>query len=383
MEPRLFLDFEKYVRAIYHDEHILLHRPVFSQSDEQCVLACLKSNFVSSAGPEVGLFEKQMAEFTESKYAVATVSGTAALHACLAVIGIGFGDEVITPSLTFVATGNAVKYCGAEPVFLDVEPTTGTISPEALRRFLSNETTYVNGKLLNKSTKRPIKACIVMHTFGHPARLTELSEICKNFDIDLIEDAAEALGSRINDRHVGNAGILSIYSFNGNKIITTGGGGMITSNDEELATKLRHITTTAKVPHQYNYFHDQLGFNYRLPNLNASLGLGQMKYLQKFLAAKRKVAKLYDDFFKETPVRFWSEEPGAVSNYWLNAISFPDKELKHAFLDFANSRGIMTRPVWDLLPTLPHFKHSQTDGIPVARDIFETTVNIPSSVPNN
>lgn len=383
MEQRLFVDFEKYVRGIYHDEHILLHRPVFSQSDEQYVMACLKSNFVSSAGPEVGLFEKQIAEFTEAKYAVATVSGTAALHACLAVIGVGYGDEVIIPSLTFVATGNAVKYSGAEPIFLDVEPMTGTISPDALRSFLSNKTTYVNGVLKNKSTKRPIKACIAMHTFGHPARLIELSEICKDFDIDLIEDAAEALGSRINDRHVGNAGILSTYSFNGNKIITTGGGGMITTNDEELAMKLRHITTTAKVPHQYNYFHDQLGFNYRLPNLNASLGLGQMKCLQKFLAAKKIVAKLYEDFFEETPVRFWSEEPGAVSNYWLNAISFPDKELKYAFLDFTNSRGIMTRPVWDLLPTLPHFKHSQTDGMPVARGIYETTVNIPSSVPNN
>ncbi len=383
MGQKLFLDFEKYVRTIYHDENILLHRPVFSQSDEHYVMASLKSNFVSSAGPEVGLFEKEVAKFTGAKYAVATVSGTAALHACLAVIGVGYGDEVIIPSLTFVATGNAVKYCGAEPVFLDVEPMTGTISPDALHCFLSKNTTYVNGQLLNKSTQRPIKACIVMHTFGHPARLTKISKICKSFDIDLIEDAAEALGSRINEIHVGNAGRLSIYSFNGNKIITTGGGGMITSNDEDLAIKLRHITATAKVSHQYNYFHDQLGFNYRLPNLNASLGLGQMKYLRKFLTEKRKVAKLYDDFFKGTPVRFWSEEPGVASNYWLNAVSFPNKELKYAFLDFTNSRGIMTRPVWDLLPTLPHFKHSQTDGIPVARGIFETTVNIPSSVPNN
>ena len=286
MEHQLFLDFEKYIRSIYHDEHIILHRPVFSQSDEQYVLNSLKSNFVSSAGPEVGLFEKEVAKFTGAKYAVATVSGTAALHACLTAIDVGYGDEVIIPSLTFVATGNAVKYCGAEPVFLDVEPMTGTISPDALRRFLSSETKYVNGRLVNKSTQRPIKACIAMHTFGHPARITKLSEICKSFEIDLLEDAAEALGSRINKTHVGNEGRLSIYSFNGNKIITTGGGGMITTNDEELAIKLRHITTTAKVSHQYNYFHDQLGFNYRLPNLNASLGLGQMKCLQKFLSAK-------------------------------------------------------------------------------------------------
>ena len=383
MVKQLFLDFEKYVRGIYHEDQILLHRPVFSKSDEHYVLASIKSNFVSSAGPEVGLFEKEVADFTGAKYAVATVSGTAALHTCLAVLGVGYGDEVIVPSLTFVATGNAVKYCGAEPVFLDVEPETGTISPDALRLFLSTKTTYLNGQIVNKSSQRPIKACIVMHTFGHPAKLTELTDICKSFDIDLIEDAAEALGSRVNAKHVGNAGRLSIYSFNGNKIITTGGGGMITSNDEDLAVKLRHITTTAKVAHQYNYFHDQLAFNYRLPNLNASLGLGQMKFLNKFLCEKRKIAKLYYDFFKGTSVRFWSEVPGVESNYWLNAISFPNKELKYAFLDYTNSRGIMTRPVWDLLPTLPHFKHSQTDSMTVAKNIFETTVNMPSSVPNN
>ena len=383
MEPQLFLDFEKFVRQIYHEVPLLLHRPVFSNSDERHVLASLKTNFVSSAGPEVGLFEEQIAEFTEAKYAIATVSGTAALHACLAAIGVTQGDEVIIPPLTFVATGNAVKYCGAEPVFLDVEPITGTICPEALRHFLLNATTSVNGRLVNKISKRTIKACIAMHTFGHPARLFELSEICKSFDIDLIEDAAEALGSRIKDSHVGNVGRLSTYSFNGNKIITTGGGGMITTNDEELAVKLRHITTTAKVPHRFNYFHDQLGFNYRLPNLNASLGLGQMEHLTKFLAAKRKVAGIYSDFFKESFVRYWSEVPGTKSNYWLNAISFPTEELKHSFLEFTNSRKIMTRSVWNLLPTLPHFKNAQTDGISVARSIYQTTVNIPSSVPNN
>ncbi|MDB0032781.1 LegC family aminotransferase [Amylibacter sp.] len=381
IDKNLFELFEKLVRSIYSEDFIPLHRPVFDEHDKKNVANCIDSNFVSSAGKEIASFEQKVSRYTCTKFAISTVTGTAALHVALKVLGVEAQDEVICPCLSFVATANAIKYCGAEPVFLDVEKQNGALCPIQLKKFLIEETKFKNDTLINKNTGRRIRACIVMHTFGHPAQMEELSILCKKFMLPLVEDAAEALGSLSKGKHVGNLCDVAVYSFNGNKIITTGGGGMVTTNDPVLAKKLKHLTTTAKVPHKYEYFHDQLGFNYRMPNLNACLGLNQMDQIEKFLISKRKVANIYSDFFKQTPFRFWSEPDNCESNYWLNTVSFSSSQEKHEFLEFTNSRNIMTRPVWALLSSLPYFKGCYIYGDQVAKSIYETTVNLPSSVP--
>ena len=381
INENLFELFEKLVRSIYSEDFIPLHRPVFDEHDKENVANCIDSNFVSSAGKEITTFEQKVASFTGSKFAISTVTGTAALHVSLKVLGVEAHDEVICPCLSFVATANVIKYCGAEPIFLDVEKQNGALCPIQLKKFLTEETHFKNGTLINKNTGRRIRACIVMHTFGHPAQMEELSILCKKFILPLVEDAAEALGSRSKGKHVGNLSDVAVYSFNGNKIITTGGGGMVTTDDPVLAKSLKHLTTTAKVPHRYEYFHDQLGFNYRMPNLNACLGLNQMDQIDKFLISKRNVANIYSDFFTQTPFRLCSEPDGCKSNYWLNTVSFSNSQEKYEFLEFTNSRNIMTRPIWALLSSLPYFEGCQTYGDQVAKSIYETTVNLPSSVP--
>lgn len=367
------------LREHYGDGFIPLHRPVFNDTEKQYLLECIDSNFVSSAGKEVDEFESKICALTNSKYAKSMVNGTAALHLALRVAGVNEGDEVITQRVSFVATANAIKYCSASPIFLDVERQTGTLCPNLLRTFLENRTKWDAGYRVNIASGKRVSVCVVMHTFGHPAQMRELRAICDEFKILLIEDAAEALGSYLDGEHVGKYSDLATYSFNGNKIITTGGGGCITTNDNQLSEKIKHLSTTAKVPHKYEYFHDQLGFNYRMPNLNACLGLAQLKKMDYFLENKRSLANKYRNFFANTGFRFWEERHNCMSNYWLNAVSFKTSDQKIAFLEKTNELGVMTRPVWVLLDKLPYFAGCETVKNGAADVIYDTTVNLPSS----
>ena len=300
----MFDPFISFVREIYGNENVPLHRPLFSDEEENRVAKAIKSNFVSSAGQDIEVFEGEIANFTGARHAVATVNGTAALQVAMHVSNIGPGDEVITQAVSFVATANAISYCGAKPIFIDVDLDTLSMSPTALLDFLQNRVEINSGRAYNKNSGARIKACLPMHSFGQPARIAEISAICKQFNITLIEDCAESLGSFISDSHTGLFGRLAAISFNGNKIITTGGGGMIITNDDELAARAKHITTTAKCSHPYEYYHDELGFNYRMPNLNAALGLAQVAKLSDFLKIKRRLAISYQKFFQNTEFTF-------------------------------------------------------------------------------
>ncbi|MQM37961.1 GDP-perosamine synthase [wastewater metagenome] len=371
-----------YVRAIFGEGFIPLHRPVFEGAEKDYLVDCVDSNFVSSVGARVTEFEKRVADFVGARHAVATVNGTAALHAALVVAGVEPGDEVLAQALTFVATCNAVAYTGAEPVFVDVDEDTLGLSPEAVRRYLeAHAEVGEGGACINRSTGRRIAACLPMHTFGHPARVAELVAVCDEYGIPVVEDAAESLGSWVGERHTGTFGRLGTLSFNGNKVITTGGGGMIVTDDDDLAARARHLTTTAKAPHGYEFFHDELGFNYRLPNLNAALGVAQMERLPDILAAKREVARRYAEFFEGRREAFLTERAGTTANYWLNAVQLASRAERDALLEYTNQREVMTRPIWRLMTELPMYQHCQHDGLANARWLEERIVNLPSSVP--
>ena len=371
------------IRAIYGDGFIPLHRPVFEGNEKRYLVDCIDSNFVSSVGAKVTEFEQQVAAFTGSKYAIATVNGTAALHVALQLAGVGRGDEVISQALTFIATCNALSYAGAHPVFVDVDRDTLGMSPEALRRFLSTHAERRDGGCWNKGTGRRIAACVPMHTFGIPLRIAEIAAICAEWGIALVEDAAESLGSYVDGRHTGTFGLLATLSFNGNKVITTGGGGMIITDDEAIARRAKHLTTTAKVPHPYEFVHDEVGYNYRLPNLNAALGCAQMERLAEMLAIKTEVAQRYREFFAGTDVRFVEPLPGDTSNSWLNAIVLGSEADRDDFLAYTNGRDIMTRPVWRLMSRLQMFKDCQRDGLENSHWLEARVVNLPSSVPES
>jgi aminotransferase in exopolysaccharide biosynthesis len=312
---------------------------------------------------------------------VAVVNGTNALQVALRLVGVERDCEVLTQALTFVATCNAIAYTGAEPVLLDVDRETLGLSPEALSAFLQNNAELRDEGCFNRTTGRRIAACQPMHTFGHPARIDEIAELCAEWRIPLVEDAAESLGSWYKGQHTGTFGRVGVFSFNGNKIVTTGGGGMIVSDDEELARRAKHLTTTAKVPHAYEYVHDELGFNFRMPNLNAALGCAQMDQLEGFLAAKREVMERYRAFFDGAGVEFVTEPDGARSNYWLNAIIVESREARDAFLEATNEQGVMTRPIWRLMSELPMYADCQHDGLKVSKWLEERVVCLPSSVP--
>lgn len=369
------------VRGIYGDGFIPLHRPIFGGSERQYLVDCIDSNFVSSVGAKVTQFEQQIAAFTGAKYAVATVNGTAALHVALQLAGVQRGDEVLSQALTFIATCNALSYAGAEPVFIDVDRDTLGLSPEALRLWLSANVELRDGQAYNRSTGRRIAACVPMHTFGFPLRIAEVVAICDEYGIPVVEDAAESLGSYVGERHAGTFGKLATLSFNGNKVITTGGGGMIITDDEALARRAKHLTTTAKVPHPYEFVHDEVGYNYRLPNLNAALGCAQMERLPEMLAIKAGVARRYAEFFEGSGVRFVQPIEGATANWWLNAIVLEDEAARDALLEFTNAQGVMTRPIWRLMSRLEMFKHCQNDGLENSRWLEARVVNLPSSVP--
>lgn len=369
-------------RAIYGDAVIPLHRPVFEGNERRYLVDCIDSNFVSSVGAKVTEFEKRVAAFTGAKYAVATVNGTAALHVALQLAGVRRGDEVLSQALTFIATCNALSYTGAEPVFIDVDRDTLGLSPEALRRWLSANAVVREGCAYNRSTGRRISACVPMHTFGFPLRIAEVVETCQEYGITVVEDAAESLGSYMGGKHTGTFGKLATLSFNGNKVITTGGGGMIITDDEGLAKRAKHLTTTAKLPHPYEFVHDEVGYNYRLPNLNAALGCAQMERLPEMLAIKAGVARRYAHFFERSGVRFLQPIEGATANWWLNAIVLQDEASRDALLEATNTQGVMTRPIWRLMSRLEMFKHCQHDGLEHSHWLEARVVNLPSSVPN-
>jgi len=361
-------------------EFIPLHEPRFHGNEKVYLNECIDSTFVSSIGKFVDLFEEEFAKKVGAKYAVATMNGTSALHIALLLAGVTSDDEVITQPLTFIATCNAISYCGAKPVFIDVNLDTMGLSPNALRKFLEQNCEMINEQCINKSTQKVIKACVPMHTFGHPCKIEEIQALCEKWNIVLVEDAAESLGSYYKGRHTGTFGKLGAFSFNGNKIITSGGGGVIVTDDESLAKKAKHLTTTAKIPHPYEYVHDEIAYNYRMPNLNAALLVAQLEQLDTFLNAKRDLAQKYKTFFTQSQEFTFIEEPcNAQSNYWLNGIIVADLAQRNQFLELTNAQGIMTRPVWRLMNELEMFKKCQSDALKNAKYLEERVVNIPSS----
>ena len=381
----VFKEIVEFIRKLYKkpEGFIPLHAPIFNGNEKKYVNECIDTTFVSSVGKFVDRFEEMVAVYTGSKKAVACVNGTNALHLSLLLLGVERNDEVITQPLTFIATCNAISYIGAHPVFIDIDLDTLGMSPLSLRSWLENNVDYKSGNIpYNKTTNRRIKACVPMHTFGHPCRIDEIADICAEYNIELIEDAAESLGSYYKGKHTGTFAKIGVLSFNGNKIVTTGGGGMLLFQDEEKAKFAKHITTQAKVPHQWEFVHDQVGYNYRMPNINAALGCAQMEQLSQFLLSKHQIAQSYSDFLKtlSSDITFFNESKNAQSNYWLNVILFKDKEERNDFLKFTNENGVMTRPAWELMNNLLMFNHCQTFNIENALWMEERIVNIPSSV---
>ncbi len=371
----------KFIQEAYNTTEFLpLHEPVFFGNEKKYLNECIDSTFVSSVGKFVDRFEKMVAEYTGAKYAVATVNGTAALHIALKLVGTDENSEVITQPLTFIATCNAISYCNAEPVFVDVDKDTMGLSSKSLKAFLGTETIQQNGLCYNKTTGKQITAVVPMHTFGHPCRIDEIAAICDAYNIALVEDAAESLGSYYKGRHTGTFGKVAAFSFNGNKTITTGGGGMIITDDEALAKHAKHLTTTAKVPHPYEYIHDEIGYNYRLPNLNAALGCAQMETLDTILQNKRELSEQYRAFFAKEHIDFVRESQDAKVNYWLNAIVLKDKDERDLFLKETNENGVMTRPIWALMNKLDMFKECQSTDLSNALWLEERVINIPSGV---
>ena len=379
----MFDEILSFIRSVQHQPEgfIALHEPRFGGNEKLYLEECIDSTYVSSVGKFVGQFEDMMKQLTGAKVCVATANGSLALHMALKLAGVKPGDLVITQPLTFVATCNAIAYTGAEPVFVDVDPGTLGLSAGALEDFLKDKTTQgVDKQRFYKDSGRRISACLPMHTFGHPCQIDRIAEICKRYNIPLVEDAAESVGSLYRGKHTGTFGMFGTFSFNGNKTVTCGGGGAIVTDDEHAGRMAKHLTTQAKVPHPWEFVHDEVGYNYRLPNLNAALACAQLEQLEDFVNDKRALASEYKTFFESKGLDFVSEPEGARSNYWLNAILLPDRSTRNAFLEYSNARQIMTRPAWTLMTDLPMFKHCIAANIDQARNIESRLVNIPSSV---
>lgn len=361
-------------------EFIPLHAPHFGGNEKKYLNECIDSTFVSSVGAFVDRFEEDLAKFTGAKYAIACVNGTNALHMSMLICDVKPEDEVITQSLTFIATANAISYIGAQPVFIDVDKDTMGMSPKALSNFLNNHTEKkADGFTYNKTNGKKISACIPMHTFGFPVRIKEIAEICNEWNISLIEDAAESLGSYCDEKHTGTIGRVGVFSFNGNKTITSGGGGALITNDEALAKTAKHLTTQAKIPHRWNFRHDAIGYNYRMPNINAALACAQLEQLEDILDNKRKLSNAYSDFFSKKDMHFVTELENTKANYWFNTLVLENKEEKEKFLTLTNDQGVMTRPIWDLMSSLEMFEHCQNDGLENSLWLVDRVVNIPSS----
>lgn len=379
------MDFKKttdFIHELYgNQDFVPLSVPVFIGNEKKYLNECIDTTFVSSVGKFVDRFEDDIAKYTGCKRAVVCVSGTNALHISLMLVGVERGDEVLTQALTFIATCNALSYIGAEPVFIDVDRDTMGLSPLAIREWLSKNAEIKDNQCFNKNTNRRIKACVPMHTFGHPVHIDELTTVLNEYHIELVEDAAESIGSLYKGKHTGTFGKVGALSFNGNKTITTGGGGMMLFNDEELGAYAKHITTQAKIPHRWEFRHDHIGYNYRMPNINAALGCAQLEHIEEYVASKRETAKAYEEFFKNVPdIEFFTEPENCRSNYWLNVVILKDKDAQQEFLQFTNDNGVMTRPIWELMNRLPMFEHCQNDGLKNTTWFADRVVNIPSSV---
>lgn len=372
-----------FIRRVFNseDNFVPLHAPIFNGNEKQYVLDTIDSTFVSSVGNYVNAFEKKLAEFTGAKYAVAVVNGTTALHLSLLLAGVKAGDEVLTQPLTFVATSNAIVHAGGVPVFIDVDIDSMGLSPVALKKFLE-EATFKNGdgECISRKTGNRIKACVPMHTFGFPGRIDEIVQVCSAYNIAVVEDAAESLGSYYKGKHTGTYGLVGTFSFNGNKIMTCGAGGAIVTDDDAIAKKAKHLSTTAKIPHEWDFIHDEVAYNYRMPNLNAAVACAQIEQLDSFIRNKHQLSQLYAAFFEDSDVKFVQEIDQASANFWLNTIIFPDRQRQQSFLKESNAQKVMTRPVWELMNKLDMYKKCQTGNLVNAEWLAERVVNIPSSV---
>lgn len=371
-----------FIKGLYGNKDFTpLSVPVFIGKEKEYLNECIDTTFVSSVGKFVDRFEDDMASYTGAKKAVVCVSGTNALHMAMMLVGVERDDEVLTQALTFIATCNAISYIGAHPVFIDVDKSTMGLSPDALKNWLMKNAEIRDGQCYNRHTCRRVKACVPMHTFGHPVRIEELVQVCEEYHIELVEDAAESIGSKYKGIHTGLFGKVGALSFNGNKTITTGGGGMLLFMDESLGTQAKHLTTQAKVPHRWEFRHDHIGYNYRMPNINAALGCAQLEHLDEFIENKRQTAAAYTEFFKYIDdIDFFTEPENSYSNYWLNVVILKDKESQQAFLQETNDNGVMTRPIWELMNRLPMFEHCVHDNLENTIWFADRVVNVPSSV---
>ncbi|EAC1929633.1 aminotransferase LegC [Campylobacter coli] len=370
-----------FIKSLFNKENIALHEPCFIGNEKKYLLECIDSGFVSSVGEFVTRFEEALKEKTKARFVIATNTGTAALHIALLANGIDENCEVITQSISFIATANAIAYTGAKPVFLDIDENTLSLSPKALEHFLENQTYQKDNLSYNKTTHKPIKACVIMHTFGLSAHIKAIKELCEKYHILLIEDAAEALGSTYENKALGTFGKCGILSFNGNKIITGGCGGAILSDDENLAKLARHLSTTAKIPHPYEYDHDRIAYNYRLCNINAAILFAGLENLELFLENKRELAKIYKDFFKNhDKCKFIDEKSNEKSNFWLNTLLFKNENLRNIFLEECLKNNIFVRPVWKSLPSLKAFQNCQSNELINTKKLEKRLINLPSSV---
>lgn len=370
-----------FIRSLYSEsDFIPLHAPVFRGNEKKYLLDTIDSTFVSSVGAYVDQFEGFMSKITKTSKAVAVVNGTAGIQMALQLVGVKENDEVITQALTFVATANAIKYTNAHPVFIDVDLDTMGLSPIFLKNFLLEFGDLREDGCYNKKSGRRIGACVPMHTFGFPVHLDEISTICNEWKIPVVEDAAESLGSEYKGKPTGGFGAIGVFSFNGNKIVTSGGGGALVTNNIDFGQRGKHLSTTAKIPHPYEYFHDEIGYNYRMPNLNAALACAQLEQLDLFLKSKRELAAEYQAFFAQKGIYFRTETPDTKANYWLMCVELENKLERESFLKFTNDSKVMTRPIWQLMFRLPMYKDCQKDEQKNARFLEERIVNIPSSV---
>lgn len=370
-----------FIKDQYKTESFIpLHVPHFGGNEKKYLLDTIESTFVSSVGAYVDQFELMMQGITKTKKAVAVVNGTAGIQVALRLVGVKAGDEVLTQALTFVATANAIAYQNATPIFLDVDTDTMGLSPKAVALFLQEFGDLREDGCYNKKTGKKISACLPMHTFGFPVHLNELIAVCDRWKIPIVEDAAESLGSEYKGKPTGSLGKVGVFSFNGNKIVTSGGGGAIVTNDILIGEKGKYLTTTAKVPHPYEYVHDEMGYNFRMPNLNAALACAQLEQLEGFLDNKRTLAKEYASFFASNGIKFRRETPDTKANYWLMCVELENKEERNLFLETTNANAVMTRPIWQLMYRLPMYAHCQKDNQLNAEFLEERIVNIPSSV---
>ena len=377
----MFKDIVNFIKSQFpNQDFIPLHEPRFIGNEKKYLNDCIDSTFVSSVGAYVDLFEQKMCELTGAKHCIAIVNGTNALHLSLILAGVKKDDEVLTQALTFIATANAINYCNATPHFVDVDKETLGLSPTLLKKYLSEIAEVKNNICYNKKTGKKIAACVPMHTFGLPLYIDDLVAVCNEYHIPVVEDAAESLGSYYKKQHTGTFGQLGTFSFNGNKTITCGGGGAIITNDDDLAQKAKHLSTQAKVPHKWEYVHDEIGYNYRMPNLNAALACAQLEQLEQFILNKRALAHQYHTFLDSQNIEYIKEQQNAISNYWLNTVVLKNRFERDQFLEQTNSKGVMTRPIWALMNKLEMFKDCPKSDLSNAEWIEDRVVNIPSSV---